>query len=207
MVFVLVVAMFMVYGVTLILVQGTIFNGIRNFLSQNIYKIEKALHPSTEEVLELIEASPKSINMKLLKIYQELQNSIAITDPNNPNFKKLLDMFEDVKNKIIKSVNKSRQTYLRKCNLWFLLKIQKLMSCMMCMGFWIGLFICIVSLFVNISICGVPFHIVTTKSLCDTTVTCFLLSCMFSGTTWMIHALVDTLDEIKEHIGNIISKR
>lgn len=205
--FELVVATLIVYGLTLIIVQGTIFNRLRIRLSEYIASVEKSLNPSAEEVQELIESSHKTINKKLLKIYTELQDKVATTDSSSSNFNKLVEMFNDARDKITKQVFEQRQTYHKRFDLWTALKLQKLSGCMMCMGFWVGVFVCVMTVAYDISMFGIPFVLVSSIGLHECIISVFLLACMFSGTTWAINAVVDLFDEIKTNLGDIISKR
>jgi len=203
----LVVATLIVYGLTLIIVQGTIFNGLRIALAKHIDKLEAYLNPTEIETLELVEKSDKSIDIKLLEIYKDLNNKIATTDPTHPQFNEILSLFTSTRLKIGEKLKRKRFRWIPRIRLWTALKIQKLGSCMMCMGFWIGLIVTLLTYFFNISIFGVALQILTASGFINCAITAFLMGCMFSGLTWAIHAVVDTLDEIKERLGDIISKR
>jgi hypothetical protein len=67
----------------------------------------------------------------------------------------------------------------------------------MCTSFWVGLFISLISMKCNISIFSYSLIIMTSCGSLNVGLSLFLLACMLSGTTWMIHSLVDLLDELK----------
>lgn len=198
----LVVAILIVYGMTLIVVEGTIFNGLKNKLNEYISKLESILYPSNEIILKLIESSHKSIPKKLLDLYNELQSKIATTDGNHSQFGSLVKMFDDALGTISKNVIKYRKRfYFTRLTLWIAQKLKKLTGCMMCMGFWNGVILSFLCLVFHISICGIPVIIlaVGSSSIIPAVI---LFGFLSSGFVWMLHNVVDVAYETKEYIKN-----
>lgn len=188
-----ILSLLIVYGITLIIVQGTIFDGIKIQLSKWIESLEGYLYPKEDKIYDLIEKNDSSIDPKLITMYNTLTSKIEGINPDTKNFQEVVTLLDDTRNTIKKKVWSNRSSWIIKLIQKLLIKLQKLINCMMCTSFWIGAFIFSLTLVVDISIFGIPLSIITHVSPLNTTISGFLVSCLFSGTTWIIHAIVDTI--------------
>jgi len=202
MIFAFAVAICIVYGLTLLIVQGTVFDSLKKRLGTYIDLLDARIHPSDEDVLKLVETSHISIPTGLLALYKELTDKVATANENHKNFDNLLKLYNDTWESIKNEVYKQRRHfYLTQAQVWIAKKIKKLWSCMMCMSFWIGMGVPILALLYPMTFFGVPFVILAShNSLVSNIIGTIIMGAFFSGTTWSIHCIVDMCDEIKNYM-------
>jgi hypothetical protein len=188
-----IIALLIVYGISLIIVQGTIFDGMKIQLSKWIDSLEGYLYPKEDKIFDLIEKNDSTIDPKLITMFNTLTSKIEGINPDTKNFQEVVALLDDTRNTIKKKVWGRRSSWIIKLIQKLLIKLQTLVGCMMCTSFWVGYFIFALTLVVDISIFGIPLSIITHVSPLNTAVSGFLVSCLFSGTTWIIHAIVDTI--------------
>jgi hypothetical protein len=86
----------------------------------------------------------------------------------------------DLKNKfILEEKNKKRIIFIFN-------KLYKLSTCMMCSGFWVGLFLVLLLSIFNINVFGMSINIIQYNGILQWSISSFLLSCLFSGTSWFL---------------------
>jgi hypothetical protein len=198
----LIIGILIVYGLTLILVQGKIFEPLKIKLALFIDSLDAKLNGSDEYIAELI--SQRKLDTYQLVNWDATIKNLEEANSNDPEeFKIFQDankqMFEIIRKDIISKNKKLKTLYI------FLYKVQELLQCMMCTGFWVGVILCVATLGGGISIVGIPLHIVTASGY-NVLPTIFFMACLFSGTTWAIHCLVDLLYELKEGLSDLIKR-
>lgn len=198
---ILIVSILIVYGITLIIVQGSIFNNLRNYFKNKFEYYNKKINLNQEDIFLLIEQESSEIPQKHLKIYNELYESIQKTEQSSPMFQRLVEAWDLANKTITDSLKTKRNSFSNRLGVYVFSKIDKFINCMMCMAFWVGLGLILISLFTHITIFGLPLILLEGITIVDKIVGIFLLSCMFSGTTWSINAIIDTLDEYKNKLG------
>lgn len=196
-----------VYGITLIIVQGKIFSGIKQDFSKLILKLSNYYDPTDEYLQTLILSDKTNVCSSLKEYYTKLLKKIEKSNSDDPKIKEVLALVDETivaaKEKLLASKPKRMKIYT-KVLAYILRKIEYLISCMMCMGFWVGLGFCVLTFFFNISIFGHAIQIITgTENVC---VSMFFIACLFSGTTWIIHSVVDLLSDFKENMGLFFKK-
>jgi hypothetical protein len=186
----LLIAILIVYGFVLIAVRGTIFSTHRTAFFVFVNKCEKWFKPEKYEIVELLATDSYEIDNNFKELHQKIVLSI-----NNSNNDELLKLLDDLILKITTHVENKRKTRkLKRISLFILKTIEKLWQCPMCLGFWIGVIICILTLLLNISILGSSLTIITCSGL-PAIVSIFLMACLFSGTTWAIDQIVEYYSE------------
>lgn len=196
-----------VYGMTLILVQGAIFINAKKGLSKLINWLEKYYNPELFNIDEMIQNNHKYISEQHIGLYNNLISKI--NQPNNTSKSEelgnlLRELIQKIKQNI---VDKREYKFIFKFLVWCLNGLQYMINCMMCSGLWCGIILCVLTLNFNISICGSLLNLVTTQGDFSTGLTVFLLGCLFSGTTWAINALVDFFVEIKDSLQSYLDKK
>jgi uncharacterized protein YdcH (DUF465 family) len=187
-----------VYGITLIIVQGTIFDRPRILLSKLIDKINTQLYPNEAEVFDLIEKNDKAIDPKLIEMFNSLTKSIQVMNADTKNFNDAVSVLNNTRLKIKNQIWQSRSNIFLRFFDKTLNFFQTLISCMMCTSFWVAVFIILVTLFVDISIFGLSITVITVANPLATAISGFFLACLASGTTWIIHVIVDTIYSYKQ---------
>jgi hypothetical protein len=197
--FELFICILIVYGITLILVQGKIFEPAKIKLSLLINWLENKLDPSDDMVANWINDEKLGDNHQKLwnESLKRLELSTEETFKEAQKFNKII--FEDIRKEISSNSNLLKALY------WALNKVQLLLQCMMCTGFWVGVIVCLASLSGGISIFGISLHIVTAVGY-NILPTTFFMACLFSGTTWVIHTLVDFFYELKEGLPELFKR-
>jgi len=196
-VFILLTSILIVYGITNILVFGTIFDGIKTSFRNWIDKLKLKNESSFDDLSDLYNYKIKiKENSDKFRAFEEYQTSISITD--NPS-DSLITNFEKSRNTVLDIIRNYKHSKFRSFIIWISEKIDKLFQCMMCTGFWVGLIISILSYIFNIKLFGVNFILIEGSF---SLIGVFLLSCMFSGTCWIINSFVDLLVVKKENIEN-----
>lgn len=67
--------------------------------------------------------------------------------------------------------------------------VVKWINCMMCMGFWVGAFLALITAAVPITLFDLHISVVTFVSFPAFAIGVFLFSCLTSGVVWCIHSL------------------
>lgn len=192
------------YGITLLIVQAKIFGPFKKFISIKIQNFEEYLYPNDIVIGNLVLNNSSEIDQKHINVYKDILNKIEKNeDP------KLLELLQDLQIKIKNNVIKNREnkllTYiLIKPVYKFLILFLDLINCMMCTGFWIGIFLCILSIFCNITIFGSLLSIVTTQEVFPIIASTILVGGLLSGTTWAINSIVDFFVELKDKLSSYI---
>lgn len=195
------ISVLIVYGITLILVQGKIFEPTKIKLGKFVHSLGKKVDPSDDDIRERLamgtDVSTESIVTwnKALKILGDSPSK----DTESAVIKVMNDIIKIEQGGITTKYGWQKLLYR------FLCKLQELLQCMMCTGFWVGLLLCLVTSIFSISIFGIPLQIVTSAGY-NVLVTMFLMACLFSGTTWIINSVVDLLFEVKENLGGFLKR-
>lgn len=203
----LILSILIVYGITLIIVQGKIFSNAKKQLSNLIEYLEKYYNSDMFNIDQMIKNNHKYISEQHINLFNNLISQI--NDPNNSSkLEKLGELLSELTEKIkIIILEKRKYKILFKILVYLLSLLQELTDCMMCTGFWIGIILSIITLNFNISIYGCLLNSVTTQGDFSTCLTIFLLGGLFSGTTWAINSLVDFLFEIKNSLKSYLDKK
>jgi hypothetical protein len=196
-----------VYGITLIIVQGKIFNNTKIQLSKFITYIESYYNPQPIDIANMVINNHKYISEQHLTLYNNIL--LQFNDvKNKPKQEELGNLLESLREKIRISILEQRKfKILFKCFSYILNKTQELINCMMCTGFWVGIVLSIITLNFNISICGSLLNLVTTQGYFSICLTVFLLGGLYSGTTWAINSMVDFFVEIKDSLKSYLDKK
>jgi hypothetical protein len=190
-----------VYGMSLIIVQGTIFENVKLKIKNYTDSSDEFFNPSEEFVVKAIDENNSAISKTYIKIYRQLFEKLKSIDSNSEEFHKIFRVWDKCKNKIKNELvtNRKKSNKFKYFIDWIIKKFYKIIMCMMCSPFWCSLIICILSLFFNISIFGFQISIVQNKFSFDTIISMFFVSVMSSGITWAINAVIDYFDEKKEY--------
>lgn len=201
------ISILIVYGITLILVQGKIFANIKKCLSNLILKLEKYYTFETIDIIRLIENNDGSINEKEILLYNEIISKLK-EEKNEENLEKLSNILNSQQQKIKNIILKNKKYKpLYKFLVWCLNTLQELINCMMCASFWIGIFLTCLTLIFNISICGSSLCLITPQGDITVILATFMLGTLYSGTTWIINAFVDFFFELKDKLGSFLDKK
>lgn len=179
---ILVVSILVCYGITNIIVNGTIFDGFKGYIRQRASDLEDSLDFNFEE--DGIPDERYFVKTKSAKKYintiEKCQKDIAkddISDDEEDRISKILMTSQlSLKNKF------GREEKAKKRRIFFFNKIYQLTNCMMCMGFWIGALLTTITCLFTINLFSVPIVLVSGNYL----IGIFLLACMFSGTSWLL---------------------
>lgn len=203
----LLLSILIVYGITLIIVQGKIFSGIKQDFSKLILKLSNYYDPTDEYLQTLILSNKTNICSSLKEYYTKLLKKIEKSNSDDPKIKEVLSLVDETiiaaKEKLLATRPKRMRIY-NKVLVYIFKKFEQLINCMMCTGFWIGLGFCVLAFFFNISIFGHAIQIITGTE--NVYISMFLMACLFSGTTWIIHSIVDLLSDFKENMGLFFKK-
>jgi hypothetical protein len=194
----LLIAILIVYGITLIIVQSHIFQGFRNYFKVRLDRATTILKADENDVPSLFaNHSSVFILSSDLAIYDELIKNIHNFDSSHPEFIRSASQIQElIKSYTPKWFKIVRFTVER--IQWFFAKADKFVNCMMCVGFWVGMGLTILSLCNSVVLFAQPLVIIDgTGTLFSVVVSLILISFMFSGTTWAINAIVDYFDEQK----------
>lgn len=179
---VLIIAILVCYGITNIIVNGTIFDGLKGYMRQRSSDLEDSLDFNFEE--DGIPDERYFIDMKCAKKYidtiEKCQKEITkdyISDEDEDQISRLMMTAKwSLKNQF-DSENKSK-----KRRIFFFNKLLQLTNCMMCMGFWVGAVLTTITCIFTINLFSVPIVLVSGNYA----IGIFLLACMFSGTSWLM---------------------
>lgn len=190
----LIIAILIVYGITLLIVQGKIFNGIKIKLSNFVQYFENYLYPNEISLAQFINSNSSLIDEKYIKIYKELFPKLQTNDET------VLNLFSELQNKIVENIKtnfkKSKWYYPYLVSFKILNFFQSMIQCMMCTGFWVGMIITLWSSFCTIQLFGNNFTILTYTSDSFAFISyLLLLSGLFSGTTWIINIIVSYFEK------------
>ena len=192
----LLIAILIVYGITLIIVQSHIFEGVRHWFSEKAFGANVALKTDITDMATLFVDRNSIIFPSELKTYDNLIADIHKYASTDPEFTEATTQIQ-----LLFEITQLRLSLLRKIAAWthpIYLKIHKLVNCMMCVSFWIGMGLTLISQSFPLIVCNTPIVIIDgTGTLLTFVVSVILVSFMFSGTTWAINAIVDYFDEQK----------
>lgn len=145
---------------------------------------EKYFYPLKEDVILLLNDKSTEIDSKLLENYSKL---LLISE--DKDFSELMNTL------IIKCqtqlIEKRKSDILKKVILFILKKLNKLVNCQMCLGFWAGVALAILCVYNPIVIFGETLQIVTSLNI----LAIFIFGLIAAGTTW-------ALDQIVEYFSN-----
>lgn len=200
------IIMFIVYGMSLIWVQGSIFSNLKSDLSKKINELKEHFKPDQVQIHKLIEEKSQEIDPFILERYLHINDLVQKTSPEVNNFGELIKVWNMSKEQIQRNITTKRFSLnpLGYIGLWIFEKFYKLWTCMMCSSFWIGLLISVFFNAFQVTIFGTSMHFINSDSLIIYNISIIFMGFVFSGTTWIIHSIVDLLDELKS---KIIDKR
>jgi hypothetical protein len=189
------ISILIVYGITNIVVFGTIFDGVKASFSKFIQNLKNKNNARFEDLADWQKYRKNERVASIGVAYQNYQDLIAASD--NPN-DHVINNFEQSRDNLLSAIQSVKHSKLRSMIIWGLSKIDKLIQCMMCTGFWVGLLFTILTLVFNINLFGIPIIILPEGSTWG--ISLFLCACLFSGTCWIINSIVDFLVVKKEVI-------
>jgi len=179
-----------VYGLTLIVVQSSIFYGFRNWFTVRKLKAEAISSINVDDMAELFSNRSPFIRPELHQQYDELIEKIKANDADTPVFTQSV---EDLKN--VMAVGKADLLLLKGVSSAIYpiaKKFDKLFNCMMCMGFQNGILLTIITWLLNISLFNVSLVILPANiGFVSFLISVVLLGALFSGTTWGINAIIE----------------
>jgi len=205
----LLICILIVYGCTFLCVQGKIFSTFKIFLSNIRLNIENKITMDSRYIKMLIDSKSYLIDDANTKLYNHILNKLY-NETNDKTINELGTLLIELENKI-KSIilNKYKYKLLLYKGLYSILnKFLELTSCMMCLGFWIGVIFTLINLFLNISICNYSLNLIPIgQTGISTSMTIIFLSYLYSGTCWIINSFVDFFVEIKDKLGSFLDKQ
>lgn len=195
---ILIISILLVYGITLLIVQGTIFDDCKIRLAKWINSLEDSKIVDKSKIIDMLERSDRQIDNDCVEMYFIMNERLAVAD--SPELieeliKKQDELIEMVRQDLISP----KFDFIKNILLFVLLKLQKVTSCMMCMGFWVGLGLCLLSLSIPLTLFGVSFVLISQTTFFGYGVSIFLLSCLLSGTTWMLNTAIEAIYDIKNN--------
>lgn len=192
----LLIAILIVYGFVLITVRGTILNIPRTAFFKLVANAEKWFSPTPEDITEMLIVGSNEIDKNYLEIYQRILTKLQ---ESPDKVQEVAPLIRDLTNKIREHITKKRnKNIIKKTALFILQTIEKLWKCPMCLGFWVGLALCVLTMYVPISMFGISLVILSGGFGLTSVVSAFLLACMFAGTTWGIDQIIEFFSEIKD---------
>ena len=176
----LIISLLIVYGCTLIITRGSIFEEPRVWFNDLVVKYTNWFFPNTETVVHLLVEQSPEIDQKHIDIHSKL---IAFAD--SPEYQSMAsDLVRKIQTSIIEKRNKHTS---KKISLFILKKINKFINCQMCMGFWNGILLAILTIYYPIIIFTYHIQIVTSFDF----VFIFTWGLIASGSTWAIDQIVE----------------
>jgi hypothetical protein len=192
----LLIPILIVYGITLIIVQSHIFEGVRHWFSEKAFKANVSLKTDTTDMATLFVDRNSVLLPSELTTYDTLIADIQKFSSTDPEFTEATTKIQ-----LLFEVTQLRLNLVKKISTWthpVYLKFHKLVNCMMCVSFWVGMGLALISQFFPLVICSTPIVIIDgTGTLLTFAISVLLVSFLFSGTTWAINAIVDYFDEQK----------
>lgn len=185
-----IISILVVYGITNIIVHGKIFSECKSWLHNIIERLKKSTQTTFEDLADYKKYKIDYEYHILTKQYEDLQQNLS-----EKSTQEEIDLFDQLKSKILKKISKQKAGIMKKILTFHLVKFEELINCMMCTGFWIGLFYSILMYNFDINLFETSMNIASKNP-----VSFFLLACLFSGTCWIIDSVVDLLTDLKDKI-------
>lgn len=184
-------SVFICYGITNIIVNGTIFEDIKGWITQKISTLEESLTFSFEDGIPDIKLFlNKKKAKKILNMFQLAEQELKDASDEDGAIEKLQTYKVDIETLFFLEMN------VKKHKLFVYKKLNKLINCMMCSGFWVGLFLTIIIYCSNINLFGMQMILISKNiSIFSWCISVFLLSCMFSGTSWFLGVISSFLGD------------
>jgi hypothetical protein len=172
-----------VYGITNILVFGTIFDGAKDWLKQLI-ELNRGLSEINPDDYNNLHAYISTDSL-IHKYYEALD--LINKNPTPRNVAEFEKIQQEINFLILSKKPKPHWI------LPFIEKLLELLKCPMCTGFWVGFFVVVLTTWFNIILFGLPITIVSASGL-PWFISAFLMSCFYSGTCWIIYNIVEKQD-------------
>lgn len=176
------------YGITNIIVNGTIFEPLKDKLleiKQRIleYKEESKCYSGLQ--LEHY----FWVNKRIKRHLENIKQYYTTDSEKSDTLSKIVKSFED-----LPKIFKRQQKYIDRIYkvITFILGLT---SCMMCTGFWIGVLLAMMTLWIPITLCGTTVTLVSVTTILATFINVFLLGCLSSGVNWIIYNIVNHFSE------------
>lgn len=176
------------YGITNIIVQGTIFEKVKAIFHQYLTDL------SIGSKLDSDDANVDDISItyffnrwsakRRMKKIKAIKEELMVEDVNEVVV--IAKLQKEVK-KFGKFIENEKE--LKKVVSWFGFKLHKISNCFMCCGFWVGLFLSIVSTLFAINLFGVTLLLITYTTFWSWLVSAFAMSCLISGCVWLINSV------------------
>jgi hypothetical protein len=178
---ILIIAILVCYGITNIIVNGTIFEGLKGYMSRRSSDLQDSLTFNFEEdgVPDIRYFNDKKWAKRTLDTIDKCQDKLKedLSDEDEEKYSNLLRT-----QTIFIKQQFALEEKRKKRKIFVFDKILQLTNCMMCMGFWIGVLLTTITCIFTINLFGVPIVLVSGNYA----IGMFLLGCMFSGTSWFI---------------------
>jgi Fe2+ transport system protein B len=175
-----------VYGITNIIVHGTIFSGLKNKLKRFLSRLEDS---TVAQLSDLVNYQKYNLNPEIVKAFEQAQTELTSMASDHE-----VERFNSTRQDMLDEILKHKRKGIKVKILYVLTKFDELINCMMCTGFWIGLFFSILSCLVDINLFGY------TIMISSSPISIFLSACLFSGCCWAIDSVVDLLTDLKDKI-------
>lgn len=192
----LLIPILIVYGITLIIVQSHIFEGVRHWFSSKSFNANVSLKTDITDMATIFVERKSVLLLSELDNYDKLVADIQKYSSTDPEFTEATTKIQ-----VLFEITQLRLNLVKKIASWtypIYLKFHKFVNCMMCVSFWAGMGLTIISHYFPLVICNMPIVIIDgTGTTLAFTVAIILVSFLFSGTTWAINAIVDYFDEQK----------
>jgi hypothetical protein len=172
----------MCYGFVLIITRGSIFQKPREIINDLFVKNEKWFFIDRETAIEMLSQESPDIDKKYIDLYKKILP--AVESPEYPT------LFNDLISKIHENIiSKRNKSYLFKkiFSFWLLKLLNKLLNCQMCLGFWAGISVAIITIFYPIVLFGISIQVVTNFNY----LSIFTFGLISAGSVWAIDQIVE----------------
>lgn len=177
---VILLSLLIIYGFVLIVTRGSIFEGPRGFFNTFVQNQEKYFYPLKEDVIQLLNNDSVDIDLKYLENYIKL-----LSIPDDKDFPELMQtLLQKCQTQIIE---KRRKNIPRRLFVWILKKLNKLVNCQMCLGFWAGISLALVTIYNPIVLFTLTIQIMTGLNA----LALFAFGLLSAGSTWAIDQFIE----------------
>lgn len=189
-----------VYSITNIIVLGSIFDDPKTILNKFISYLKTCLTFNENDLDNLTKYRYKGFTQYIDCF---IKYETCIMSSKNPS-EKLIENFNKSRTLLINKINEYKsKRYFIKTILYLLEKFNELISCFMCTGFWIGCLYTILTTFININMFDISLTLIVWNGI-PWFISLLLLSCMFSGTSWIISKIIGVLIVLEDKLETTI---
>lgn len=180
----LIIFIILAYGITNIIVTGSIFDGVKSLVWKYTEKLSRKNTVLDEDILD---AKKYGIEQSVLDEYYNAIESFQM-DTSSVS---LSHSLESVKKYILDTIRNKKVKLWRKVVVWGLMKLRGLLECHTCTGFWVGIILGTVSFFATVKLLGVNMVIA------NSAIGIFYAGCISSITSFAISLVLNAIYVVK----------